>query len=55
VNVSAGVNIATGLVTWTFTTIDPATGQTSTLNPLTGFLPIDDSNNEGQAYVSYTI
>jgi len=55
VDVSAGVNITTGLVTWTFTTIDPATGQTSTLNPLTGFLPPNDANNDGQAYVSYTI
>jgi RHS repeat-associated protein len=54
VDVSAGVNVATGLVTWTFQTIDPNTGQTP-LNPLTGFLPVNDANNDGQAFVSYTV
>ena len=54
VDVSAGVNIATGVVTWTFDTIDPTTGQTPT-NPTTGFLPVDDANNDGDAFVSYTV
>ena len=54
VDVSAGVNVATGVVTWTFNTVDPATGQAPT-NPTVGFLPINDANDDGQAYVSYTV
>jgi hypothetical protein len=45
----AGINVATGIVTWTFTTIDPATGEVPS-DLLVGFLPV---NNEG--FVSYSV
>ncbi len=54
VEVTAGVNVATGLVTWTFLTIDPATGQ-APQNPQLGLLPVDDDQGDGQGFVSYTI
>ena len=54
VDVSAGVNIATGVVTWTFDTIGP-NHRPDPADPTVGFLPVDDANNDGQAYVSYTV
>ena len=54
VQVTEGVNVQTGLVTWTFTTIDPATGEIPT-NPSLGFLPPDNSSGAGEGFVSYTI
>ena len=54
VQVTAGVNVATGLVTWTFQTIDPATGQAPT-NPQLGLLPVDDATQDGEGFVSYTV
>lgn len=38
VDITAALNSATNVLTWTFTSIDPATGQPTT-NPLAGFLP----------------
>ncbi len=52
--VTAGVNLANGMVTWTFTTIDPTTGETPT-NPLTGFLPVDDGTGIGDGFATYSI
>ena len=54
VDVTAGINLSTGLVTWTFTSIDPATLDL-TSNPLAGFLPPDETPPEGEGSVSYTI
>ena len=54
VQVTAGVNVATGLVTWTFQTIDPATGQ-APQNPQLGLLPVDDATQDGEGFVSYTV
>ena len=54
VDVTAGVNDATGLVTFTLQTIDPATGQTP-LDPTVGLLPVDDANNDGDGFISYTV
>jgi hypothetical protein len=51
--VTAGVNPTTRLATWTFTTIDPATGSVPT-NPLIGFLPVNDLFGSGTGYVTYT-
>jgi RHS repeat-associated protein len=53
VDVGAGLNVQTGVVTWTFRSVDPATG----LLPeaaLAGFLPPDDSQHDGEGSVSYT-
>jgi large repetitive protein len=46
VNVTAGLDTTTGTVTWTFTSIDPATGKAIT-NPTQGFLPAEGSGNVG--------
>jgi RHS repeat-associated protein len=54
VDVSATVDVSTGIVTWTFDSIDPATGQRPT-DPSKGFLPINDSTGAGDGFVSYTI
>ncbi len=54
VDVTAGINLSTGKVTWTFTAIDPTTLDL-TSNPLAGFLPPDVTAPEGEGSVSYTI
>ena len=50
---TATIDESTGIATWTFTTVDPATGQIP-LDPTIGFLPPDD-NGTGEGFVSYTI
>ena len=54
VDVSASLDLQTGLVTWTFLSIDPATGLTPT-DPVAGFLPVDDSTGRGEAFLNYTV
>jgi RHS repeat-associated protein len=54
VDIDASLDINTGLVTWTLTSIDPATGDVPS-NPLSGFLPPDDANGDGEGFVNYTI
>ena len=54
VDVTAGINLSTGKVTWTFTSIDPTTLDL-TSNPLAGFLPPDETPPQGEGSVSYTI
>ncbi len=54
VSVSANLNLSTGIVTWTFLSIDPATGLAPT-NPVAGFLLVDDNTGRGQGYVHYTV
>ena len=54
VQVSAGLNRSTGLVTWTFTSIDPATGLPPQ-DPTVGFLPPDLSPPEGEGSVLYNV
>jgi hypothetical protein len=54
VQVTATVNVQTGLATWTFTTLDPATGQIP-LDTNVGFLPPDSANGIGEGFVTYTI
>ncbi|MCP9494832.1 MAG: hypothetical protein MSG64_10300 [Pyrinomonadaceae bacterium MAG19_C2-C3] len=53
-DISAGVDIATGQVTWTLTAIDPATGEQPN-SALLGLLPPNDETNRGQGFVTYTI
>ncbi|NEQ47522.1 MAG: hypothetical protein F6K00_29860 [Leptolyngbya sp. SIOISBB] len=54
VDVIAGLDIPTRTVTWTFTAIDPTTG-----NPVAdlahGFLPSNDDSEQGQGFVTYSI
>ncbi|MBN2451204.1 MAG: RHS repeat protein, partial [Lentisphaeria bacterium] len=54
VDVTAGLDPATGVVTWTFTSIDPVTGQ-PTRDPLAGFLPPNLTPPEGEGYVRYSV
>jgi hypothetical protein len=54
VDVTGTIDESTGVATWTFTTIDPATGQIP-LDPTIGFLPADTSDGIGEGFVSYTI
>ena len=54
VSVGAAVDVLTGLVTWTFETIDPNTGVAPT-DPQLGLLPVNNANGDGQGFVSYTI
>ncbi len=54
VDVTTGINLSTGLVTWTFTSIDPTTLDL-TSDPLAGFLPPDVTPPEGDGFVSFTI
>ncbi|MDB5385913.1 MAG: hypothetical protein JWM11_1559 [Planctomycetaceae bacterium] len=54
VDISASLNRQTGVVTWTFHSIDPATGQLPA-DPEAGFLPPDDASGRGEASVHYTI
>jgi hypothetical protein len=44
----------TGLVTWTFTSLDPKTLDLP-MNPLSGFLPPNTNAPEGQGFVTYTV
>ncbi|MGI8892504.1 MAG: PA domain-containing protein [Bacteroidia bacterium] len=49
-----GLDITTGVATWTFTSIDPATMQPTT-DPLAGFLPPNVIEPEGEGGVFFTI
>jgi RHS repeat-associated protein len=55
VDVTADLNRITGVVTCTFTTIDPVTLDVPTGNPQAGFLPPDDATQRGEGWVSYTV
>jgi RHS repeat-associated protein len=54
VDVTANIDVSTGIATWTFTTIDPATGQ-KPADPTIGFLPPDLFRGSGAGFVSYHI
>jgi hypothetical protein len=55
VDVTADLNRLTGVVTCTFTTIDPTTLDVPKGNPSAGFLPPDDASQRGEGWFSYTI
>ncbi|MEW5803163.1 MAG: CARDB domain-containing protein [bacterium] len=54
VDIEADFDPATGLASWTFSAIDPATGE-FTEDPLAGFLPPNGDNHEGEGYVKFKI
>jgi RHS repeat-associated protein len=54
VQVTANLDPATRVVTWTFTSLDPATGDTPA-NQADGFLPPDQTPPEGEASIDYTV
>jgi len=53
VQIDAGVDLNTGLVTVTFQSIDPATGLPPTVD--IGFLPPEDGTGRGQGHFSYIV
>ncbi|KKL62677.1 hypothetical protein LCGC14_2182810, partial [marine sediment metagenome] len=54
VDIEAELDTDTGLVTWTFRSLDPITlGET--LDPLAGFLPPNNTKPEGEGHVVFTI
>ncbi len=54
VDVGAGLDLSTGIVTWTFRSLDPATGQWPE-DPFAGFLPVNDDTRRGEGFVTYTV
>ena len=54
VDLSASLNPATRVVTWTFTSIDPVTNKPPQ-DPLAGFLPPDQNSPQGEGWVTYTV
>ncbi|MCC7349479.1 MAG: hypothetical protein IT446_02825 [Phycisphaerales bacterium] len=54
VDITANLDIPTRTLSWTFTSIDPATGD-DPIDPFSGFLPPDAAAGQGQGFVNYTI
>ena len=54
VDIDANLNESTGLLTVTFTSVDPTTLDTPS-NSLVGFLPPDTDPPNGEGYINYTI
>jgi RHS repeat-associated protein len=54
VQVAADFNVQAGLLTVSFTSLDPASGQ-APAGVFDGFLPPDDKSGVGKGYVQYTI
>ncbi len=54
VDIDASLNLSTGLLTVTFTSLDPTTLDTPS-NPLVGFLPPDTNPPNGEGFINYTI
>ncbi len=54
VDLTAGLDVAENRAFWIFESIDPETGEIP-LDPLSGFLAINDSLGHGEGFVTYTI
>lgn len=54
VNVVINLDLLTGIVTWTFRSIDPDTGELPD-GVFDGFLPPNDASHRGEGFVTYTI
>jgi uncharacterized repeat protein (TIGR01451 family) len=54
VQVTLNFDVQTGLLTVTYTSLDPATGQ-APMGVFDGFLPPDDSSHVGEGFVQYSI
>ena len=54
VRIDAGIDLATGIATWRFESIDPITGLPTT-DPIAGFLPPNKTSPEGQGSVLFTV
>jgi len=54
VDIEARFDPLSGIATWTFSAIDPDTGE-FTEDPLDGFLPPNGDNHEGEGFVKFSI
>jgi hypothetical protein len=54
VRIEASLDVATSVLTWRFTSLDPTTGEPPT-DPLAGFLPPNLNPPEGQGSVLFTV
>jgi hypothetical protein len=54
VRINAHLNMGTGTITWSFVSLDPATGQPID-DPLLGFLPPNVNAPEGEGQVNYMV
>ena len=54
VDVEARLDPQTGVATWSFTAVDPETGE-FTRDPLDGFLPPNNANHDGEGFVKFRI
>jgi hypothetical protein len=54
VDISATLNLQTGVLTWTFRSIHLATG-VELIGVFNGLLPMDDATGRSQGRVTYTI
>ncbi|MCG8648346.1 MAG: hypothetical protein MI861_00850, partial [Pirellulales bacterium] len=54
VELTAGLDVNTGLASWTFRSLDPITGDLP-FDALAGFLPPNVTGPEGEGFVSYTV
>jgi hypothetical protein len=54
VDVSAKLDQDTGIVTWVFRSLDPATGELPE-SVIAGFLPVNDATHRGEGQVNYTV
>jgi RHS repeat-associated protein len=54
VKVTASLNPGTGVLSWKMQSIDPVTGGLPA-NPMAGFLPPNNSSNQGTGYVTFNV
>ncbi len=54
VDVTAGLDLATGILTWVFRSLDPLTGLLP-FGVFDGFLPVNDENGRGEGFVRYLV
>ncbi|HMS10777.1 MAG TPA: hypothetical protein PKE66_14935, partial [Pyrinomonadaceae bacterium] len=52
--ISAGLNIQNGTITWTLTAVDPQTNERP-LSPLVGLLPPNNEDRDGEGFVTFTV
>jgi hypothetical protein len=54
VRVRAALDVATGVISWTMTSVDPTTGGLPE-DPWAGFLPPNDATGRGEGFVSFVV
>jgi hypothetical protein len=54
IEVTATIDVKSGIAKWLFATLDPSTGE-QPLDPTIGFLPPNDASGDGEGFVNYTV